>query len=534
MPFARLLLVSLSGVIQILLFPTFSYSLLAWFMLLPLLWVLEHSRPWKAFCLSLFFGLVSAAGVSYWLYHAVVGYFGLPVWLALPLILSIHLFTAAIYFGFFGLLASLCRERLQSWYALLWVPSLWVLCEFLRGRAPTRDPWMLLGYSQHGNPGLVQIADLTGVYGVSFLIVMINVCLYQVFIHFQGLWKKSGPFRLWLVLGRFSLALLGLLLCWQYGQFRVAAFDGALPRGPECGEKCVRVAVVQGNIPSEFRWKSIFYAKNLEVYLRASRKPLEEPGLDLLVWPENALNFHPDREALFLRMITSSLRPRGVTLVTGAPRMEEDSNGKKQRFYNSVYLIDGTGIRKTYDKIVLVPLSEKKDVWPLSLFRSYGEAPSQFVPGTEHTVFHTSFGDFSAPVCFEMIYPEHVRRFVRNGASFVVNVSNDSWLGPDSAQHQHLVYSVFRAVENRRWIVRATNTGISALVDPTGRIVDRTGLGEAAVLSGMVQPLYGRTLYCERGDWFVGFCLLAGLVGFLEGFRWRRVRRQKREAENHR
>lgn len=515
MPFARLLLASFSGMIQILLFPRFSFSPLAWVMLLPLLWVLDRSRPCKSFWLSVHFGLVSAVGVTYWLYHALVGYFGLSPWLALPLILGIHLFSAALYFGFFGLLAGSFRDRFHSWYAPFWIAALWVLSEFARGRSITKDPWMLLGYSQHANLGIIQIADLTGVYGVSFLIVMINVCLYQILSHVIGLRRNSVPFRAGFVLGRSGVAVAVVLLCWLYGHIRLQDFDrtSACPGGSR--ERPVRIAVVQGNIPSEFRWKSIFYAKTLEIYLRASLKVLEEPGLDLLVWPENALNFHPDREGLFLKLITSSLKSGSSTLVTGAPRMEEGNGRGKQLFFNSVFFITGSGIQQIYDKIVLLPLSEKKDLWPLRLFRSYGESPAEFTPGTDYEVFRSPFGDFSTPVCFEMIYPEHVRKFVEKGAGFLVNLSNDSWLGPTAAPHQHLVYSVFRAIENRRWVVRAANTGISAFVAPSGRIVSRSDLNEAAVLQAEVEPLRIESLYTRRGDWFVGLCLAVVVCGCL-------------------
>ncbi|MEW6440085.1 MAG: apolipoprotein N-acyltransferase [bacterium] len=507
-------LASVSGLVQISLFPRFSCFFFAWIMLVPLLWALERSRPWKGFFVSLYFGLLSAAGVAYWLYHAVTGYFRVSPWIALPLMLSIHLLTAAVYFGLFGLAASALRKHFQSLYALLWLPSLWVVCEWLRARMATRDPWMLLGYSQHEQLGLIQIADLTGVYGVSFLIVMMNVGLYQILSHFVAIPRGCGRLRRRLLLWRTLIPTLALAGAWLYGHARLEQFRTGAGCDPHSAAPCVRVAVVQANVPSQFRWKSIFHGKTLEIYLRASLPALADPDLDLLVWPENALHFHPDREPLYLRFITSALRRGHAALVTGAPRMEQGPAGE-ERFHNSVFLITASGIRQVYDKIALLPLSEDKDLWPFRLLGPHGEAPSQFVAGRDPVVFDGPAGKFSTPICFEMIYPEHVRRFVRAGATYLLNLSNDSWFGVTAGPPQHLIYSVFRAIENRRHVVRATSTGISAFVEPTGEISQHSALNEAAVLSGRVRPLEVRTAYAAWGDAFVGLCLAIVAGGLL-------------------
>jgi apolipoprotein N-acyltransferase len=285
----------------------------------------------------------------------------------------------------------------------------------------------------------------------------------------------------------------------------------------------IRAALIQANIPSRYRWKSIYYGKNLGEYLRLSESP-EVQGADLVIWPENAFSFHPDREPLFLRAVTGSLKEPPVTLVAGGPLIEEDARGGESRNYNASFLITANGIEGRYRKIHLMPVSERKPKWLRRMLKSPGEAPGFFAAGEEATVFTFPQGRFSTPICFEMVYPELIREFVANGAQFLANISNDSWFGPTAGPYQHLVYSVFRAVENRREVARAAVTGLSAFIAPTGEIRYRSGLVTREVGVGEIQPRSDLTFYTRYGDAFATLCALVTLAAVGISL-WRRKRK---------
>jgi len=498
-----ILLVLLAAALQILVFPNFGFSFLAWIVGVPLLAVFLARGPAASFLLGGLFGLVMALGITSWLYYSVVHYFGAAPHIGLAFVAGACLFYAALYTGLFGFLVSLTRPLVQGAAGLLLIPCFWVACEALRASWLSENAWGRMGYSQYRFLPLIQGADVTGVYGVSFVVVMVNVAVYQGLRRL--LLRRNGPEAAvrppgWKAL----LGIPALVLCavLGYGLLRMEQVEALARGGPS-----LRVGAVQGNIKREYRWKSIYYGKNLTKYLKMSKRP-EILEVDLLVWPENALNFHPDREPLFLNLIRNTVSRPPRPLLTGAPHMEEGPGGRKT-FFNSAFLITGEGIQARYDKIHLMPFSERKPGWVRRIFGAPGEAPSSFAPGQEPVVFSIGDTSFSTPVCFEMVYPELIRTFVGNGAEFLVNISNDSWFGPSAGPYQHLIFSTLRAVENRRFVLRAANTGISALVTPTGRILERTPLYEDAVLAGEIVPLREQTLYTRHGDLFAILCALA-------------------------
>lgn len=506
-----IVLTILAAGLQILLFPKFDLFFLAWIMIVPFLAAVSRKKPFASFLLGVLFGLISALGVTYWLYYSVVGYFGLSPLMGVCFIVAASLFYAAIYFGLFGFLLSLCRPLVEKRVGILIIPCFWVLCEILRGWWLSEDPWGILGYSQYKFIPLVQIADTTGVYGISFVIVMVNVALYRILAHLWSRHKKDShpvwSLRDWgfnLVL---PLLVVGAVLL--YGFLALKEQENTCPDGKDE----IQVALIQANIPSKFRWKSIYYGKNLATYLRMTRSPAVK-GADLVVWPENAINFHPDREPLLFQILKKSIGDPPITLLTGAPYMDKVPGENRSTNYNAAFLITPEGIQKKYEKIHLMPVSERKPAWLRSVLKSPGESPSVFSAGEEATVFPFENTRFSSPICFEMVYPELIRRFIRNGAEFLVNISNDSWFGPTAGPFQHLVFSTLRAVENRRWVLRAANTGISAIVAPTGRIVYQAPLHEKEIKVGRICPQTRLSLYTRYGDVFAYVCAFVTLGSF--------------------
>lgn len=516
----------LAAGLKILLFPNFEIAPLAWVVLVPLLFAIESRGPLASFLLGCLFGVLMALGITYWLYFSVTDYFGLHPLLGFGFILGACLFYAAIYCGLFTLLVSLCRPLCRGPWGLVAIPAFWVTCEVLRATWVSEDPWGLLGYSQYSFLPLIQVADITGVYGVTFLIVLVNVAVYQVLRHLID--RRRNPAatpwtaRDWGTRAALPCLLLAAVLL--YGKVRLDQFER-----PSAGEiPPVKVAVIQGSIHREYRWKSIYYGRNLTHYLKLSRRP-ETLDADLLVWPENALNFHPDREPMFLKFITRSLAKPPRMLLTGAPHMVKHDGGGSTN-YNTAYQITEDGIQKMYHKMHLMPFSERKPGWIAQVLAAPGEAPASFTSGERPETFSLGEITFASPICFEMVYPELVRRFVQNGAQFLVNISNDSWFGPTAGPRQHLIFSTLRAVENRRAVVRAANTGISALVAPSGRILSETRLDEQTILTGTVVPRREKTIYTRTGDLLPRLCAvlsLAFLAFALTG------RRPEKSSENH-
>jgi len=501
-------LILLAAALQILVFPNFGFSVLAWVLVVPLLVVFDSRGVRSSFLLGALFGQIMALGITYWLYHAVVHYFGAPAHLGIALVSAACLYYAALYTGLFGVLVSLCRPLVQGPAGVWVVPCFWVTCEVLRAAWLSENAWGLMGYSQYRWLPLIQVADVTGVYGVSFLVVMVNTALYQVLRRLAAR-RSAHPESPRMGRTGWRAAVLPpvliLALALGYGHIRIRQVDTAWREQPG-----IRTAAVQGNITREYRWKSIYYGKNLSKYLTMSRKP-GALDADLVVWPENALNFHPDREALFQGMIRKVLSDPARALLTGAPHMSIGA-GERKEFFNAAYLITADGIQEIYRKIHLMPFSERKPRWMREYFGNPGDAPAAFSAGREHTVFSLPGFSFSTPICFEMVYPEGIRRFVSNGAELLVNISNDSWFGPGAGPYQHLIFSTLRAVENRRFVLRAANTGISAVISPTGEILDRTALDQNAVLVANVVPLKERTFYTRHGDLFAILCSLVTLL----------------------
>ncbi len=506
-----LVLTILAACLQVLIFPNFGFAPLAWIMLLPLLAAFESRGVLASFFLGCLFGLIMAGGITTWLYYSVVHYFSVKPLLGVVFVVAVWHFYAANYTGLFGALMAVCRPLVQRRVGVLLVPCFWVACEILRANWIAEDPWGLLGYSQYRVLPLIQVADITGVYGISFLVALGSVALYRVLV---ALFKKGGDPGLSSWTGRdwgISVFLPCVLIgsAFLYGHVRLDEYTAAIK-----GKDGIRVASVQGNIKREYRWRSIYYGKNLSKYIRMSKKP-EVREADLVVWPENAVNFHPDRDSMYLKFITRSMANPSRILLTGAPHMVKPGESGTVGNFNSAYRITADGIQEIYNKMRLMPYSERKPSWLRKTLKSPGEAPSAFVAGEEYTVFSLPDSRFSTPICFEMVYPELIRGFVRNGAQFLVNISNDSWFGKGAGPDQHLIFSTIRAVENRRYVVRTANTGISAFVAPTGEILSRTELDQDAVLCGDVVPLEEMTLYTRRGDLFAIACSLVTLFSVL-------------------
>ena len=495
---ARYLLAILSGAMLALSFPRPGIAPLAWFAFVPLLIAAAGAPPRLGFKLGFLAGFTAYAGLLYWLNIVMVSY-GKLHWSVsgtLYLVLCAYL---ALYPGLVIWLVG--RAGRRGVPALCSFPLFWVGCELIRSHLLTGFPWALLGYSQYRTLPLIQVCDLTGVYGVSFLIALANVVFYRIWVWLRE--KQPYPVK--------GLTVLALLLAATLG-YGFNALN-RVEKGP-----LQRVLLVQGNIAQDVKWNPAFQESTVATYERLTRKESASAGT-LVVWPESALPFYFQGGSAYAARVKSLAAELQSFLVTGSPAFE--SEGGERRNLNSAFLISPAGtVLGRSDKLHLVPFGEYVPLARLLPFVNKLVAGiGDFSPGKSATPLETAQGKIGVLVCFEGIFPEVARAYIRAGAGLLVNITNDAWFGNSSAPYQHLCMTVFRAVENRVPLVRAANTGISAVIDSKGHVRGMTALFEEATLSSEVRRGEGGSFYSRHGDLFALVCLGAGAIIACAGFK---------------
>jgi apolipoprotein N-acyltransferase len=508
-----------SGLLLILSFPgAFGWWPLAWLALVPLLTAVRNVPPGRAFRLGLLTGFVHYTFLLYWIVIVLSTYGYLPWWVAVPALLLLSLYMS-LYTAIFSLIISWFMQRGRG--RVLWVaPLLWVALDYLRSLLFSGFPWQDLGYSQYRFAALLQTADLLGHYGITALLVLAN-CLFFVFITLpprDGERREAaGCSRRAILLREVGPAAFIILAALVYGMVRSEQMAGRVAACPT-----FPVAVVQGNIPQDLKWTLPMQQRTVEIYRRLSEEALtarpngKKP--ELLIWPETALPFYLQPAARLPQAVEDLVEKNGVSLLTGVPFMEQGGFGEEpeDRYYNSALLLAPDGLDdQRYNKQHLVPFGE---YIPL---RNYLPLPGPLVEG---------MGDFTSGsgqqplacqsvrigvlICFESIFPELARQWVKNGADLLVNLTNDAWYGRSSAPWQHFSMAVFRAVETRRSLARAANTGISGFIDPLGRVSGATNLFEPAYAAAAVPICREMTFFVRYGHFFPVICLLGVLVFF--------------------
>ena len=503
----KLLLALLSGFMLTASFPPSPFYFLAWFALVPLLKSLENETPMAALRLGFAAGLAHYLTLIYWVI-IVMGHYGhlpLPVSVGILILFSLYL---AIYTGLFAWGYSLIG---RSFLGSLKTAGLWVALEYVRANILTGFPWCLLAHSQYANLEAIQIADLVGAYGTSFVIVLSSTLIYGLLLE-QNLdrWKREAP-----------VVLLTLALALGYGFYRMS--DSRPPQGT------LKIAIAQGNIDQSIKWNPAYQEKTVQIYrtLTLQSQPF---GPDLVVWPETAVPlFFQDGEPL-ARTVLHTARESEAHLIFGSPAYRRERGSVS--FFNRAYLASPSAdILGSYDKVHLVPFGEYV---PMKRFLPFVQqlvvAAGDFLPGNKVEPLKFPKAAAGVLICFESIFPELARAMTENGATLLVNLTNDAWYGMSSAPFQHFSMAVFRAVENRRPVVRAANTGISAFILPNGKIAAQSGLFTETLLTKEIDlPDSGLTLYTRYGDFFaIALTLLSAvnilIVCWYTGRRSRRTR----------
>jgi len=502
------LLSFLSAVLLVLSFPRYNLEPLAWFALVPLLYALEGKSLLQGFVLGFITGFLSFVGILYWIVIAVNTYGNVPFLLSV-LILLLLVGYLSLFLGTFAFLSRYLQQRFGS-HVIMLTPFLWVSLEYLRSFLLTGFPWANLGHSQYLNLPFVQIADITGVYGLSFVILLVNVTFCWILHQWS---RKVFPIR------EVVITLLIFVGCLIYGYLRMGALDRKMLSQPP-----LDIGLVQGNIDQSIKWDESFQRKTLEIYEKLSLDVAKKkPGL--IIWPETATPFFFQAAKEYQPFILDIPKKTDAALLFGTPSFKLDRG--KVNHYNSAYLVSPSGeISGRYDKIHLVPFGEYVPLSDLLFFiGSLGEGIGNFKSGKEFTLLGLPQGRFGVLICFEIIFPDLSRRFVKNGADFLVTITNDAWFGTSSAPYQHLAIATFRAVENRVFVARAANTGITAFIDPKGRIVQQGRIFEEEALNGTIRLMKERTFYTLYGDVFAWLCCAFMIV--LLGYGFFQNRRRK-------
>lgn len=491
-------------------FPGIGADWCAWFGPALLLAAVRSAGSLRAAMLGLLAGFVHFVTLLYWLAPTMHRYGPMPWVLSLAALLLLA-FYLALYPAAFSLLVTACARR--RLYHPLWIPAMtpvfWVSLEWLRGRLFSGFPWGMLGYSQYSRLHLIQIADIAGVYGVSFLVAAVNASVFVTVLALAGgNWQAKRPAASHAALAAVLAAVLIAGAC-GYGSRRLAEVEKTAAAAP-----AMNVAVIQGNIEQSLKWDEAFKEHTTRKYIRLSRQVLAHRA-DLVVWPETALPFYFFHDKALTGRVLEAVDRADTWFLIGSPAYEYQADNGALRIFNSAYLVDPDGrVAGRYDKVHLVPFGEYVPLrtWLPFLGKMVPQAVD-FSAGKAGQLLDISGIQAGVQVCYEIIFPELSAAMVRSGGDLLVNITNDAWFGKTAAPWQHFSMGVLRAVENRRTLVRAANTGISGYIDPCGRVAEASAIFETRAMLRPVPAIKeGMTFYTRRPGLLPWTCAALALV----------------------
>ena len=513
--FSAWLLVGLSAILQVLIFPLPGIYVLSWFALAPLIVAVLRARPageleitgsvrlqpatpGQAFLLSYLCGILWYAGTCYWIYDTMRHFGGLS---APAAALALFLFCCylGLYHGFFGLLLSLLAGPGRDYRrALVVSPFLWVGVELARTRV-TGFPWNLLGIAQVDNAALCRIAGWSGVYGISFEIALVNVAVAAAFL----IPREKRAAMLVAALAAAAVLQAGVLV------------------EPPAVKADHLALLVQQNLSVSANWTPPLFQRTLSELtdLTVKSTSASPAKINLTVWPESPAPFFTN-DARFRDAVSQMARSNNAWAVTGAIGTAPPVVGRETTEFNSAALISPAGDWSArYDKVHLVPFGEFLP-FP-SLFSFAGgltKEVGEFGRGESRAPLEGGSTRLGVFICYESVFPDEVRQFADGGAQVFVNISNDGWYGDSGAYAQHLNQTRMRALENNRWLLSATNTGVTASIDPWGRVVARLPRKERAALIAPYALTSETTFYTRHGDWFAFACAIISLGALFSRF----------------
>ncbi|MBW2567962.1 MAG: apolipoprotein N-acyltransferase [Deltaproteobacteria bacterium] len=502
----KIILAVLSGLLLTGSFPKIGISWFAWFALVPLLISLRNLSMQKSFFLGFLTGASHYISLLYWLPYTMKTYGHLPFLLCVIILILLSSFLALYTAGFSAVLSKLCSKPGMS---LILAPVIWVSFEYMRTFFFFGFPWELIGYSQYKNLHLIQIADILGVYGVSFLIVLSNSAIYLVFLSITDKRRQKKAVTKRLAAAAISVFAMTFILVWFYGKWSIQSIDKLTYTAPS-----IKAAIVQGNIDQTIKWDPAFQTKTANKYIKLSLSAKKDnPGL--IVWPETATPFYFLNNIMLSNIVQKGIKDTGSDFLIGSPSFVLEKEAVE--YYNSAYLITRDGkVCGKYDKAHLVPFGEYVpfNKW-LPFIGKFVEGVGDFKSGARGKTITWSDCKLGLQICYEIIFPCLSRDMAINNAAILINITNDAWFGKSAAPYQHFSMAIFRAVENRRSLIRSANTGISGFIDPSGRILGKTDLFVEATMTRCVPVIQITTLYTRFGDLFAIICMVATIICFV-------------------
>jgi apolipoprotein N-acyltransferase len=494
------LLPVLSGFLLAASFPRIGLGLLAWAALIPLIIFIDYAKSRRiAFCGGFLAGVIPFFILMRWI-PGVLSHFGnlSPVlaWVA-------YAFLVCLLACYPAIACAITKYGMFRYgnYLLLGFPFVWVLMEYAQTYTPFGGlPWLGVGYTQTQYLSILQIAEITGIYGISFLVLGFNTVAAWLILRKNRRWFDALPLM--------TVVLL-IFVCWAFGQIKLKEWQKLKPG--------FQAAMLQGNISLDDS-DEVQIDKFRDGYVRMADK-LEPDRPDLLLLPESPSPVFY-QSGFFYRRTMEQLAGRfPLGLILSNVNFGE-SNGNSS-YFNSAFFLDRDGaLVDIYDKIHLVPFGEYIPLQKILYFfnETISKDVGSFSPGTaEYHPIKVGAHPANAIICFEAIFPGLVRRFVNNGSQLIVNLANDGWYGISDAPFQHLEITRLRAIENRRYLLRATNSGISAIIEPSGRIQTSTGLRKEAICRGKFDFVWEKTFYTRYGDIFVFLCAIILFCCILKG-----------------
>ena len=531
---SNLSLAIFSGLLLVFAFPDWNLWSLGWVGTAPLIMAVVRERKfWRSLLLGSVTGTVFYAGSSYWVTYSMHNYGGIPLWLCY-IVLIIFSATLGVFTGLFAAALALAIKRFGGW-SILAAPAVWAACEWLRLQG-TGMGWNPLGYSQAFQPAVIQVARFGGVYLVSAIMVAASTALVFALVYLE---RRRGI----VVLTAAGLIAIATVM---YGESLRPSID-------ESGS--ISVAVVQPNIPVDGAWDDPKFAEQMflrhvslsEQAIQANPRDAASNGasssssekttsIDLVIWPESAMNFEYDRDSTLRHKLAEfTLRNRIYLLMNtwGFPGNSRESESQ----YNSAVLVSPSGDKiAEYDKNALVPFGEYIPArsW-LPFMRDVKALVGDITPGNSLTLSEVAGAKLGTLICFETTRPDLARRMRGEGVSAIVQLSNEAWFGPTSAPRQMLTTAIFRAVENNLEVIRAANSGVAARIDRYGIVHGETPMFETATRTWKIKTENeargdSLTFYTRHGDVFVIACaVLSSLlfVGSLVPLSWKKNRAEK-------